>query len=356
MTTWGRPTPAPPPTRREYLLNAGIPLAIAAVAAAGLFVADDPPFTGEGGAAPRRECARNPTEIDGGSGLAVDDAGVVYVAQSFLSERGCVVRIDKGRVEVLARPGDEADLQLPGGMAVDDTGGLLVGDARGGRVVRIARDGRTDVVYRTGERGGRSVDVVGLAGGNLYLAESFGGRILKREPSGRVVLLAGDGFDKPVEGAPARTARFSFAIDIAVGPGGTVYVADGYYQVWAIDPDGRARLVAGTGQRGFSGDGGPARAAKLGRPGGVAADEVGTVYISDSENYRVRRVDRGGTITTIAGTGAPGLQVTGDGVPALEAQLSPGDLVAHRGLLYVLDRYGRRVRVIDPAGILRSVR
>ena len=349
MTAWRSPTPAPPPTWRDYLLNAGIPMAIAAVAAAGLFVGGPAEYE-----PPRRGCARSATDLDGASSIAVDGGGRVFLAQRFLSEEGCVVRIDNWRVQVVARPGAPVHVQLPAGLAVGDRGELFVGDSEGRRVMRIAPDGRADVVHGGGERA-TPVDVAGVAGGDLYLVESFGGRILKRDPGGRVTLLAGDGFDKPVDGAPARTTRFSFPDDVAVGPGGDVYIAENGHQVWRIDTDGRARLVAGTGQRGFAGDGGPAHAAKLGRLAGVAADEAGNVYISDSDNYRVRRVDRAGIITTIAGTGAPGLEVGGDGGPAVEAQLSPGDLAVQRGAIYVVDRYNRRVRVIDPAGIIDTL-
>ncbi len=351
MTAWRRPTPAPPPTWRDYLLNAGIPMAIAAVATAGLFVGG--PAESE---PPRRGCARSATGLDGASSIAVDGGGRVYVGQRFLSEEGCVVRIDSGRVQVVARPGGQVHVQLPAGLAVGDRGELFVGDSEARRVLRIAPNGRADVVHGGGGDGRATpVDVAGVAGGDLYLVESFAGRILKRDPGGRVTLLAGDGFDKPVDGAPARTTRFFFPHDVAVGPGGDVYIAEDGHQVWRIDADGRVRLVAGTGQRGFAGDGGPARAAKLGRLAGVAADEVGNVYISDSDNYRVRRVDRAGIITTIAGTGAPGLDVGGDGGPAIEAQLSPGDLAVQGGAIYVVDRYNRRVRVISPAGVINTL-
>src|SRR5207249_2446819 len=108
---------------------------------------------------------------------------------------------------------------------------------------------------------------------------------------------------------------------VAVDSMGNVYVADtNNYRILKLTPDGLLSTVAGNGTLGFSGDGGPAVAAQLRDPRGVAVDGSGSLYIADSGNLRVRRVTAAGIISTIAGTGANGF--SGDGGPASSAQLS----------------------------------
>ncbi|MGH8908099.1 MAG: SMP-30/gluconolactonase/LRE family protein, partial [Egibacteraceae bacterium] len=117
---------------------------------------------------------------------------------------------------------------------------------------------------------------------------------------------------------------------------GNIYIADtANNQILRIDASGTTTTVAGTHVPGFSGDGGPAWAARLSGPLGLAVDASGNLYIADRGNHRVRRVDPSGTITTVAGTGIAGF--SGDGGPAWAAQLSGplGLAVAAVGNLYI---------------------
>jgi len=104
-----------------------------------------------------------------------------------------------------------------------------------------------------------------------------------------------------------------------------------------VSPDTKMSVIAGTGVCGYSGDGGPAVAAQLDDPGGIAFDSAGNLYFSDSNNHRIRRIDRNGIITTVAGTGVAGYG--GDGGPANAAQLEYpfGMGIAPSGLLYFSD-------------------
>lgn len=126
------------------------------------------------------------------------------------------------------------------------------------------------------------------------------------------------------------------------------------HSVFRISTSGQLVRFAGTTRKGFSGDGGPAGAAQLNDPAGVAIDPNGTVYIADSGNHRVRRVTSDGIITTVAGSGVAGF--SGDNGPAVTAQLNTPVAIAATtgGQLYVLDFGNNRVRQISPAGIIRT--
>lgn len=118
---------------------------------------------------------------------------------------------------------------------------------------------------------------------------------------------------------------------------------------------GDITTVAGTGTAGFSGDGGPATSATLDNPMGVAIDGAGTLYVSDWLNHRVRKVDAAGTITTFAGGGASGGGELGDGGPATSASLrGPWGIATGQGSVYIADWVGGRVRRVDASGTITT--
>jgi sugar lactone lactonase YvrE len=154
--------------------------------------------------------------------------------------------------------------------------------------------------------------------------------------------------------ASARPTPHGLTVD---GQGG-IYIADNTsHRVYRLDLEtGLCTLIAGTGERGFSGDGGPATSAKLSFPVSVALDTEGNLYIADTANHRVRRVDAAtGIITTVAGNGNNGFG--GDGGPATEAMLNGphGVGVDGAGRLYIADTNNNRVRVVEPTGVIRTV-
>ena len=122
------------------------------------------------------------------------------------------------------------------------------------------------------------------------------------------------------DNGPAVGARLYYPNDVAVDGSGNLYIADtDNHRIRRVDLSGTITTVAGTGESGFSGDDGPAVRARLYYPRGVAVDADGNLFVADSWNNRVRRVDPSGTITTVAGTGESGF--SGDGGPAALAQL-----------------------------------
>ncbi|MFO1420485.1 MAG: hypothetical protein U1F59_13250 [Candidatus Competibacteraceae bacterium] len=159
------------------------------------------------------------------------------------------------------------------------------------------------------------------------------------------------------DGGPATAARLYAPISIAVAPEDSLYIGDSYgTRIRRVGPDGIITTVAGNGQAGFSGDGGPATAARLSSTNaGIAVGPDGSLYVADRDNHRIRRVGPDGIITTVAGTGVSGF--SGDGGPATSAQLaSPNDVaVGPNGSLYIADTSNGRIRRVGPDGIMTTV-
>ncbi|MFI8192701.1 RICIN domain-containing protein [Streptomyces sp. NPDC085946] len=154
----------------------------------------------------------------------------------------------------------------------------------------------------------------------------------------------------------AVSAQLNRPYGIAVDGTGTLYFSDyNNHRVRKITTDGKISTVAGAGTAGYRGDGGPAVAAQLNGPREVAVDGAGTVYIADSNNHRIRKVTADGTISTVAGTGAAGFR--GDGGPATAAQLNlPLSVAVDRtGDLYIVDYRNQRVRKISTDGTISTV-
>ena len=166
---------------------------------------------------------------------------------------------------------------------------------------------------------------------------------------------------------PAAQAQLNYPTGVAVGADGSLYIADTYhYRIRRVGPDGIISTVAGSGQYGFSGDGGPATQASLGYrnfPITVALGADGSLYIADSGNNRIRRVAPDGIISTVAGNGCnsgyPDYSSCelGDGGPAIKARLyfPTGVALGADGSLYIADQVNVRIRRVAPDGIISTV-
>src|SRR6516165_1598199 len=201
--------------------------------------------------------------------------------------------------------------------------------------------------------------------GNLYIADAGNNRIRRVGRDGIITTVAGTGRrGYGGDGGPATLARLNAPAGVAVGPGDSVYVADtGNNRVRVISPDGTITTFAGTGETGYAGDGGVASQAVLNSPQGLAVDAEGNLYVTDSNNERVRKIDLEDVITTIAGDGAQGY--SGDGGPATDAGLNfvTGPLsgagqalaVDQAGDVFVADGGDNSVREVDVGGVIRTV-
>jgi sugar lactone lactonase YvrE len=292
---------------------------------------------------------------------------------------GDVIRADS----VVAGPPGRVEAKLrfvsggPEELTLDAAGNIYSADCLDAFVFRVSRRGAMTIVAGNGTQGfsgngGPALKAkfacpsgVALgADGNLYVADHGNNRVRKVDRGGIVDPFAGAGPIPPIgsnegsyggDGGQAAHAHFHVPTSVAFDRRGDLYVADrDSGTVRRIGRDARIRTIAGTGSRGYSGDGGPAVKAKLNQPQGFAFDKVGNLYVSDSANNRVRRIDRKGIITTVAGNGHHGY--SGDGGQATAARLSDpyGLAFDAKGNLYVAEPDEGVVRRIDNNGIITT--
>lgn len=196
--------------------------------------------------------------------------------------------------------------------------------------------------------------------GTAFLVELAGGRVLKIDAQG-VLSTVGGAEEKGNggDGGPAKDARFNGMHSLAIGPDGTVYLADTWNnRVRTYDPEsGKMAAFAGTGEKGFSGDGGPALQAKFGGIYSVAFDAAGkNMVLADLDNRRVRKIElASGIVTTVAGNGEKG--VPADGADAAKSPLVDPRAACFdsKGNIYVLERSGHALRAVSPDGKIRTV-
>jgi DNA-binding beta-propeller fold protein YncE len=196
--------------------------------------------------------------------------------------------------------------------------------------------------------------------GNLYIPEMTGQRVKSVDAKGILNTLAGTGKKgNSGDGGPARDAEFNGPHNLAVAPGGEIFLADTWNnRVRKIDAKtGMITTFAGTGDKGFAGDGGPADKAKFGGVYCLAIDPKGEqMYLADLDNRRIRAIDlKTMIVRTVAGNGKAG--VPEDGAEATKAPLVDPRAVAvdGKGNVYILERSGHALRVVDAAGKIRTV-
>jgi sugar lactone lactonase YvrE len=269
--------------------------------------------------------------LNGPGGLAVGPLGTLYIADVW-NQRIRAIEPATGMIRTVAGSGARAfggdnaaatgaHLGNPHDVAIDGQGRILIADTRNGRIRRVETDG----TLRT------------IAGTTLPW-DAGGGR-----------------WDKGDHG-PANSASFSLIEALTVGPNDDIYVGDSIGRIRKIDAHSAIiTTVAGAGQSGYTGDGGPATAARIGAPTAIRFDTLGNLYFTDRAYHVVRKVDTQGFITTVVGTGEAGFSP--DGTPARQARLnSPyGLAVAAGGILYVADSLNNRVCRISPGGTLETV-
>ena len=194
--------------------------------------------------------------------------------------------------------------------------------------------------------------------GNIYFADASNHQILKMDrATGLLTVIAGTGMAGYTgDGGQATLATLNHPVSLAFSPAGELYFSDSNNSVIRkINlSTGIISTVVGSGVRGFSGDGGAATLAQLNYPSGIAFDNAGNLFIADTSNHRVRKVDVTGVINTVAGTT---LGYSGDGGAATLARLynPSGIAIDQNNNVYIADTLNHRIRKIDTAGIITTV-
>jgi len=272
-------------------------------------------------------------------------------------------------------PATQAQISDAYGVALDAAGNLYISDTYNYRIRKVDTNGIITTIAGDGASGfsgdGGSATYARLdlpwgiavdAAGNVYFADSRNHRIRKVDACGIITTVAGSGptgYGNDAysgDGGPATQARLAYPTDVFADSIGNLFIADAYnHCIRKVDSSGTITTVAGTGTPGMSGDGGPATSAQLEEPFSITMDVAGNLYIADSMNERIRKVDTSGIITTIAGDGNWGYG--GDGGPATGAQLyDPRGLsLDAAGNLYISDAWNMRIRKVDTSGIITTV-
>ena len=257
-------------------------------------------------------------------------------------------------------PATQAEIVHPVDLGFDAAGNLYILQYFPGWVRKVDTTGVITTVF-AGEPGHTVIptaqSATGMAvrpDGTIYLALNEQNRIIRIDRSGDVSTVAGTGqAGFSGDGGQAAEAKLRQISDVAVDVQGNVYVSTDN-RIRKVDTVGVITTIAGTGRAGYSGDRGPADEARIDSPGGLTVDPDGIVYFVDG-GTRIRKIDGEGIITTIAGTGTIGY--SGDGGPANEASFgAPEQLyVSDDGTIYVGDTNNRRIRTIDTDGIVSTV-
>ena len=258
-------------------------------------------------------------------------------------------------------PATDAYLGNPSDVSVDSRGRVVIADMRHGHVRRVDEDGVIRNVagaafqWDKGD-GGPALNsnlinplcVAHDSEDNIYVGDSGAGRIRKiNNSSGIIDTVAGNGtIGYTGDGGPARLAKIGQPAAITISPDGTIYFADKIYHVIRkIDRTGTIYTIAGTGEQGLSADGTLATSATLNSPHGVEVSENGNVYFSDSGNNLVRHITDQDTLETLAGADRAGY--FGDGGLATQAGLShPTGLAIYDNTLLIADHFNHRIRAI----------
>ncbi len=308
-------------------------------------------------------------------GIVEDNSGNIYFAEygrnvirkvtpnGIISTTAGIYGAFSGGFSGDGGPAINAQLSSPSGLALDASGNLYVADTANGRIRKISTTGIITTVAGGGTLGGGNIGDGGPAteaildnphgiafdsSGNLYVAANQ--RVRKVDGKGIITTVVGGGSGPGIgDGGPATNAQLSNPSGIAFDPVGNLYIADwSHTRIRKVSTDGIISTFAGTGNTGYSGDGGPATNAELFAPWGVATDSFGNVYITDYGNHVVRAVSANGIINTIAG-GGPCCTVY-DGEPAIGAYLTypEGITVGAGGKLYFASTGQSRIFRLTP--------
>jgi trimeric autotransporter adhesin len=318
-------------------------------------------------------------ELNGPNGVAVDASGNLYIADTLnnrirkVTAGGTITTVAGNGLTAYSGdngPATSAAINNPAGVAVDTSGNLYIADYVNARIRKVSNSGTITTIAGTGVQSysgdngpATSAELKQPAGvavdpsGNVYIADEGNSVIRKVNTGGIITTIAGNGtYGDNGDNGAATAASLQGPAGVALDSSGNLYIADYYDQVIRkVDNSGIITTVAGihgnSHAPGFSGDLGSATSAELYSPSAVAVDAVGNLFILDSQNNRVRKVDPSGIINTVAGNGTPGY--VGDGGPAILAELAlpglsnwTGIAVDSSGNIYIGDNNNNVIRKV----------
>jgi hypothetical protein len=269
-------------------------------------------------------------------------------------------------------PATAAEINTPYGIFSDTIGNLYITDNLNQRMRKVGTNGIINTIVGDGTPGysgdfspATAAELNGPTGtavdfhGNVFIGDGGNNRVRRIDiGAGTISTFAGNGTGAFLgDGGPATAAEVYTPTGIAVDAGDTAYFCDMLNQrIRKVTPSRKIYTVAGNGTSGFAGDGAAATAAELANPFGVALDSIDDIYIADQNNHRIRRVDVvTGNISTIAGNGTAGF--SGDGGPATAAELNRPFSVAvdKLGNIYIADYANNRIRCITVGGTINTI-
>ena len=282
-------------------------------------------------------------------------------------------------------PATGASLAGPFSAAVDNSGNLFIADTYNYRVREVSASGIITTVAGNGVLGhspdgglatntaiGRPAGLASDAVGNVFFADSYNNWVWKVNANGIIVRVAGNynSYGYSGDGGAATNATLNDPLGLSLDAGGDLFIADaGNDRIRMVDTNGIITTVAGNGTAGYSGDHGAATNASLGAPNGVAADANGDLFIADTMNMCIRKVNSAGVISTVAGFPHPVPGVTTDsgfGTPPTDADDSiaatnawfffpAGVAVDTSGNVFISDTYDYQIDRLDTNGIVTTI-
>ena len=294
------------------------------------------------------------------AGPVCENAGVICT----------VVGTGRSQFDGDGKPASATSLYFPLDVCFDTAGRPLVLDWNNFRVRRVNEDGTIETVIGNGfeaepVNGAPAIttslhhasDLETDAEGNVYIAGNHASFVFRIDADGLVAIVAGNGeYGYDGDGGPAKQAALGAPFGVAPTADGGFYFSDvEQHVIRVVDANGVISTAAGDGVAGYAGDGGPATSARLHGPTRLRVADNGDLYICDTDNHVIRRIERNGNITTIAGTGEPGYDGGGGAATAAKFN-SPHDLrFAPDGDLYIADSGNNVIRRIDRAEIVSTV-
>ncbi len=265
-----------------------------------------------------------------------------------------------------------AQLNQPSGVKVDGANNILIADFLNHRIRKVGADGFISTIAGTGSPAYNGDNISGVSAslyrpealaldnaGNLFIEDTYNHRIRKLAANGNITTVAGNGTGAyNGDNMMATNASLYYPSDgVLVDAAGNIFISDSYNnRIRKVDINGVITTIAGTGVQGYNGDNISATSAMIYYPYALALDNAGNLYFADGENNRIRKISTTGIITTVAGTGASGYN--GDNIPATSATLNDPQGIAFdaAGNLYISDSYNNRIRKVNKnTGVITTV-